>query len=367
MRRLLPLLILALLFSGCAGRQMEEETVVIALAVDQTEEGQYRLAVKAPSAAQQQGQDEQMGYWTLLSSGSTFGDAVALLNASTPRKLNFAQVREVIVNDAAAGSESLPRLLQAIAALPRLRTAAAVIVCRGSACDMAEKLKPYMGLRLSRYAEDSLSDAAGKGFTPATTLAQALRDLGSGLRDPLFILGAVNDFANDQPESVLSAQAGALPRKSPDPIDLFGAAVTDGKKMAGVISGDEMALLHLLTGGGHFYSAILENTSVTLRARGRAEMHIDLSRRPIRLQLRLLCGADAANAAVDLDKAAAEVRGRILSLLKKLQSLRCDALGFGDLAVRRCWTDAAWKQMDFKRLYEEAEFDCILTLRRQSD
>jgi len=366
MRKLLPLLMLSLLLSGCSGRQMEEETVVIALAVDQTVDGRYRLAVKAPSSAQQQGQDEQMGYWTLLASGETFEDAVTLLNASTPRKLNYAQVREVILNESAAQSDALPDLLGKIAALPRLRTAAAMIVCRGSACDMAEQLKPYMGLRLSRYAEDSLSDAAGKGFTPSTTLAQSLRDLGSGLRDPLFILGAVNDFSNGEPDSILSARAGELPRKSPDPIDLFGAAVTDGRRVTGAISGDEMALLHLLTGSGHFYSAALDGAPVTLSARGRAEMRLDMISRPIRLQLRLVCDAETG-AAIDLGKAAEETRVRILALLKKLQTMGCDALGFGDRAVRGCLTNADWERMDFKRLYREADIRVFISLRRQAD
>lgn len=367
MRKILLLLLAAALLTGCAGRQMEEETVVIALAVDRGADG-VRLAVKAPAAAQQAAQDDQKGYWTLQAAGETFADAMTLLNASTPRKLNFAQVREVIISEEAAAGDGLPDLLRSIAALPRMRAAARVIVCRGSACRMAEQLKPYMGLRLSRYADDSLSDAAQKGFTPDTTLAQALRDLGSGLTDPLFILGAVNDFSSDAALAVSDARAGSLPRKSPDPIDLFGAAVTDGQRVTGTISGDEMALLHLLMGGGHTYADTLSGTPVTLYARGKAELSVDLAARPIRLRVRLLCGAQSpVGKPVDLSALQSQTETKLLSLFQTLQELHCDALGFGDRAVRGFLFTADWERLDFKRLYREAEWDVSVTLRRLSD
>ncbi|MBQ9264195.1 MAG: hypothetical protein IJ189_08310 [Clostridia bacterium] len=342
---------------------MEEELLVIVLAVDM-QNGMTHLSIKAPAAADPN--DEEKGYLSLEASGRSFSDAIALLHAATPRRLNFSQVREIIVGEQAVQDDECTGLLRQISLLPRIRGAANVIICRGSAMDFAAQVKPYLGLRLSRYTDDTLADSAGKGFTPNTTLAEGLRDLGSGLKDPLFILGAVNDFSADAPEnsSSLKVSAGQLPRKSTDPIDLFGAAVTDGAAMTGALTGDEMALLHLLTGSGHFYIAQLPEMTVTLYARTPAELSVALSTRPIRLRIRLLCDVRLSPGEKP-DKAALteQITRQISALIAKLQALNSDALGFGLRAVRQFATIGAWEQLRFKALYRQAQTDVQLTLR----
>lgn len=366
-RRLGPLLLAMLLLTGCGGRQMEEELLVIVLAADRDGEGNFRLSVKAPAATQQE--NDEKGYLTLEAQGGSFAEAMMLLHASTPRRLNFSQVREVMLNNEAAENDSLPALLREISALPRFRGAAAVIVCPGGACEAAARVKPYMGLRLSRYTEDSLTDASEKGFTPSVTVLTALRDLGSGLADPLLILGDINRFSEEGPSGAgLRAVAGDLARKSADPIDLFGAAVTDGKKVTGYLTGDEMALLHLLTGGGHFYAENLDTRPVTLYARTPAELSVRLSDRPIRLEIRLLCDARCAPGdAVNEAALRAQEEERIRALIQRLQRLDCDALGFGSRAARGFLWIRDWEKLDFKRLYREADVSVHFTARVLSD
>lgn len=359
MRRLVPLLLLTLAFTGCANRAFEEELLVIALAVDQEEEGVH-LAVKAPAAQQT---EADKGYLQLEIWGESFPQAITLLNASTPRRLNFSQVREILIGESAA-REHLPALLEQIGAIPRMRGAAVPIVCRGSACETAEQLKPYMGLRLSRYTENTLTDSAGKGFTPNTTLAQALRDLGSGMSDPLFILSGVNDFSTPPESRSLSTLAGKLPRKSIDPIDLFGAAATDGQQVTGFLTGEEMALLHLLTGDGHTFSAPETGHALHLVARGPAQLAVREKPDGLSLEVRLLCHVNASpGVPVDIPALTQRFTSALESLLRRLQSLRCDALGFGSLAVRRFATIDAWEARQFRRQYEQASVAIYLTLR----
>ena len=379
MRRYVALVLLAALLAGSSGRQMEEELLVIVLAADQTEEGGCRLTVKAPASAGQQ--DGDKAYLALEASGGSFAEAMMLLHASTPRKLNFSQVREIMISSAAAESPSLFPLLAQIEALPRMRGTAAVVVCLGSACDAAQRIKPYMGLRLSRYTEDSLADAASKGFTPSTTLAQALREAGSHLMDPLLILGAVNPRAGEEkggndagggPDAGgspgLQVQAGGLHRSSADPIDLFGAAATDGERVTGYLTGDEMALLHLLTGSGHFYAQNLNAQPVTLHARGPAQLQVDLEPRPIRLSIRLLCDVRLSPATdIDVDALRRQTERAALALIRHLQQLQCDALGFGEKAVRQMCLLRDWEALRFPALYREAAVDVSFSLRLRAD
>ena len=291
-RPLSLLLLLCLLLSGCAGRQLEEELLVIVLSADRTEEGAIRLSVKAPRYGKADGGD-QGAYLILEASGASFSDAMALLAATTPRQLNFSQVREIVIGYRLAADPILGRLLKQLDALPRFRCSAAVIVCRGDAAAFVRAQKPSVGTRLSRHAETTLSNAASKGFTPMTTLCEGLRDLEYGFADPLFVLGAVNAFDGDEApasENALGALPGSLPRRSDDGIELFGAAATDGVSVSGCLTGYEMALIHLTQGSAHSLTVALEgDAALEVFAYRPAALRIDLSRRPAKLSLSLSC------------------------------------------------------------------------------
>ena len=188
--------------SGCISRELEEQLLVIILGVDTTQEGNIRISVKVPSNSASGGGSgegassggEQMGYLLLEATGGHFADAVNLLQATTPRTLNFSQIREVVLGHDAAQSPQFSTLLYSIYSLPRMRAQAALIICRDQAYDFVKEQKPYVGARLSRYVETTLENYAGKGFVPDTTLGQAVRDLGYSFQDALLIYGAVNDF-----------------------------------------------------------------------------------------------------------------------------------------------------------------------------
>ena len=217
MKRCIPLLLIScLLLCGCADRQVEEELLVIVLAIDQADSGKVSVAVKVPANSSAAGggsggqEQDQAGYMQLEATGQSFSDAVSMLNATTPRQLNFSQVREIVIGEAAAKQPDFGPLLQQIDALPRFRCSAAVIICRGSALSFSEKQKPYVGMRLSRYAENTLANYAGKGFTPSTDLCSGVRDFRYSAPTPLgpHTLCAENDAAST---SSAPTSMGTLP------------------------------------------------------------------------------------------------------------------------------------------------------------
>ena len=369
MKRFLALLFsLCLLLTGCGGRQLEEELLVIVLAVDQTEAGETKIAVKVPGSGDG-GKEaaENGGYLLLEAAGHDFADAFTLLNVTTPRKLNFSQVREIVVGERAAGSEELPRLLQQIDALPRFRCSAAVIVCRGEADDFADAQKPYVGQRLSRYAETSLSNYAGKGFIPETTLCEGVRDMGYGFSDPLFIAGAVNDFARTEaPETdnMLDETAGELPRKSANPIEVFGAAATDGTRVSGYLTGYETALVNLLKGHGEALTlGWWQGALWSVRPLGPAKLKVDLSQRPALLHVAISCQILYPPGFPPEEQPAREQLTRdITDVIRRLQALRCDGVGFGDAAARQFWTVGDWEALSWRQVYAEADVSVDVTV-----
>ncbi len=122
----LILLLLCLCLTGCEGRNLEEELLVIVLAVDETETGDCVIAVKVPknaSAEASSSQDNggQGGYLILEATGRSFADAAAMLDVSTPRRLNYSQVREVVIGSEKARFHFFPAPDRRFAALPLFR------------------------------------------------------------------------------------------------------------------------------------------------------------------------------------------------------------------------------------------------------
>ena len=371
-RWLLAALVLLLSFplTGCTSRQLEEELLVIVLAVDKTPEGSVCLAVKAPRNAKGDTSSNSSGHPSdimLEATGRGFSDAAALLNATTPRQLNFSQIREIVIGQAAAQNSDFGALLRQIDGLPRLRCSATVIICQGEARALISEQKPYVGLRLSRYAETTLSHYAGKGFTPITSLCEGVRDLGSGFRDPLFVYGALNDFSTSHPDqdNVLDAAPGSLPRKSGDRVELFGAAVTDGDHVSGFLTGYEMGLVHLLQGNEKSLTIRQEtDLPLSLQAAYPAALTVDLSARPAVLRVSLTCevryppGHPPDEGAL-YDRLTDDLR----ALIVRLQSLRCDGLGFGAAAVRSFWSVQEWERLSWRAVYCNAQVEIFLKLR----
>ncbi|MBR0407682.1 MAG: hypothetical protein IJI53_06570 [Clostridia bacterium] len=364
-KRFLCFFLCAILLSGCTSRQLEEELLVIVLTVDQSENGVVTVSAKAPRNAAQGSEGDS--YLLVEASGASFSDAVSLLNAATPRPLNFSQTREVIIGERASRQSGFALLLQQINALPRFRCSAAVIVCKGEAAAFSKAQKPYLGTRLSRYTETTLNNYAGKGFTPNTSLCEGVRDLGYGFCDPLFILGAVNDFSSAAPEqsNTLNSQAGELPRKSAETVEVFGAAATDGVSVSGYLSGYEMALLHLME--GHVEALTItcaDGASLRVVARRPAEVRVDFSRNPILLSVRVFCEAQyAPGHPPNGEQVKARLKNDLSALIAHLQSLRCDGFGFGRAAVRQFPTIQDWEQIGWRDAYCQAETDVAIELR----
>lgn len=352
------LLLMCFLLSGCAGKQLEEELLVIVLSADRTEDGGVRVSVKAPRYGGRDGGDQE-AYLILEAAGGSFSAAMALLSATTPRQLNFSQVREIVIGYRLAADPCLPRLLAQLDALPRFRCSAAVIVCRGDAAAFVRAQKPSVGTRLSRHAETTLSNAASKGFTPMTTLCEGLRDLEYGFTDPLFVLGAVNEEGEEKTpdgRSALDALPGDLPRRSDDGIELFGAAATDGVSVCGTLTGYEMALLHMLDGSSHGLTLDMEGASPTLYACAPAALTVDLSRRPAALGVKLACEARyAPGSPPDAEALKRRLAGDLAALIRRLQALRCDGVGFANVAVRQFLTVQDWEAIAWRDVYAQAE------------
>ena len=345
----------ALLLTGCGGTELETQVLVISMGVDMEESGAVTLSMKVPSiTGSGASKEDQPGgkedYLLLSGRGADWHNALETLKATTPRSLNYSQVREIVLSESLARSTRFRELLESVYTLPRMRAMAVVVVCSGKAEEFLDKQKNYIGKRLSKYLDATLRHYATQGFVPETTLSETVRDLSYGYHDPLLLYGALNDFKQETPPKgePMDQLAGALARKSVNPIDLTGAAVTDGSRVRGLLTGHEMELVNLLRGSLREMSFLTETGYVTLRPDGGGSLSV----RDEALHIQVSVAASRTSEGMtDADGVRRLLESELVTLVRKLQSMDSDALGFADHVIRRFSTVAQWEEYGWKQRY----------------
>jgi len=375
------LLILPLCFSGCAGRQIESQLLVVLLGIDLKEDGTLAVTAKVPvygdsqSAAASSGGSSggsgsskesggEKGYAVIGTSAADWESALTILNTLTPRKLNFSQLREVVFGENAAQSEQFVELYGDIWSLPSVRSQAYVVVCKGEAKKFLTAQQAQIGNRLSKYIDRTFQNYTATAYIPSVTLGDGYAALFGTGGDPLFIYGAISDRdaqADNDGDMPADAKAGELSRQGLGDIELLGAAMTDGKRVCGLLTGFETALWRLLSGSarsavtvraGDIYVSLLSAKAASLKV---ADDGLSLS-----LALEVLYGAGDEPDEAQIRSVVTE---QMEALLKKFQHFGCDALGFSETARRACWTMEEWEKADFHARYCAADIQVSVTTR----
>ncbi len=350
-KRLIALLMLLCVpsLSGCSYTYLERQVYPICLSVDMDETGRYAIGVQAPAAMSE---GSQPVYDVLTATGDTFDDAFNTLAASTPYPINLSQIRLCLIGYYLASTTNLRPLMRTLLEQPSMRPNACVMISLGSAAEVMAAQKPDLGMRLSTHLNMLFEQLRQDELLPDSGLAACVRDLESGMTDPLLLICALNaqlvegqegggesggsgggsgggeeaaaTFVTGEPwsDALLPEDllAGMLPHTSVNPVEYLGsAAVADGR-ISGVLTARE--------------------TQIAVHALRHCERRLAVDGDHVQFQL-LVTREDER-----------EVTQEVLS---KLQSLHCDAMGFGWVAASRFLTDAEWEAFGFDRRYREGE------------
>ena len=329
MRKIAWLLICCLALTGCAGR-VELSLMAIALGVD-ADEGGVTLTLKAPDySAASQDKAAQKGYLTLSARGETWEAAVAALLASSPLDIRFGQLREVAVSRQALAHHALRELLGGVDRLPNVRSHALVLLCPGEARTLIEAQQPVIGKRLSKYLDLSMQHAQAQGDIPTTTLACALRDLTGPWRDPLLT------WAEATPEGVAYA----------------GGWAVSGEGEVTPLTGHEVQLYRLLTGERQRLRFDYQGQVLGAEVRGGVDQAVAGNALVLRVPVTVLYSLYEE---APPPGAAEALRQEVVALMGKLQAAHCDALGFGNWAVREYADLDAWLASGWPARYAASE------------
>ena len=381
----LALLLAALLLTGTGGggREIESCLFVIAMAVDPAQDGNLTVTVKALSGTQEAaapqseedapaqeegksapsaGQTEAVepGYVTLSATADSCLSALNLLSATTPRSVDLSQLREIVLNETLARTDATLTILRQIDALYEANAGAIVVVTPDDAGDFIRRQYAMFGVRLSQYLEVLFDHFAQLGTIPATAkLSSVLGAMESSTADAAAVYAAGNAFdaplvLNGAPQT--DRLPGHLPRTSPAKNEYLGSAVFSGTRMVGTLTGDETAILRMISGQALNISFTMGEALYQISVHSRTRRTLDWENGApvlgVRVVIRMALSAGAQqDTAAELGR---QLEADAAQVLLRLQAMGSDPVGFGRLAVRRYADIPAWEQSGWADAYRSA-------------
>ncbi len=384
--RLIALLTALTLLSGCGHTaSLGERAFVLVMALDVVGDGQLRMAVQissgtrslnesgassgAPEGASSNSSDssgtpanpsvQQGAYYLISATGDSYAQALALLHATIPRKLDFSHMREVIVGEPLARAEAFPSVLRSVLSTRSVRPSALLVVAQNDARYFTSLQQPYLGSRLSQYIDMRISDAEHFGFIHEATLAEAWENMHTHRMDALVSYAAADDFDVPRaltPGRILDDLPGHLPRSSINHTEYLGAALLDNQRMVATVTGFGSQMTHILRGTAQEILYTIDRRSFVLTQRRPAKRHVARqgAQTILRVEVWLAAIPSEMSSAPDLDALKAQLTRDLTDQLLFYQSVRADPVGFGRYAVRFFPTEQAWNAHDWRSEFASA-------------
>lgn len=157
---------LFVMLTGCWNRrELNTLSIVQALGVDRTEDGQISISAQIlrPSQIKEASGTEGEGVWVVTSTGETLFDAIRDASLKTDRKLFFPQNKVIIIGEEAARAGVRP-LLDFLSRDPEIRRLSYVLIAHG-------KAKPIL---LGVDEQEKIPSQAIEGLARATVASSKI-------------------------------------------------------------------------------------------------------------------------------------------------------------------------------------------------
>ncbi|QSQ08121.1 Spore germination protein B3 [Koleobacter methoxysyntrophicus] len=404
-------LVISASLTGCYdSREIEELAYVMTIGIDKGVTDKLRLTVQfstmsGPTAAAGGGmgggggnggsQDggEQDGYTAITMDVPSFFTGIDMINTIVPRKLNFMHTKALVFSEEMA-REGIGDYIAPIVRYREIRRTIHVIVCKGSAADFIKENKPFIGTTLSKTMEIMMEGPYDTGFFPHVTLYDIYNNMKSTYRQPVAILGTVNDFKSFKEEGPPWGSgfktggdyyAGELPRKGGNKLELFGCAVFNGDKMVGELSGHETRIM--MIGRGEFTKGtftikdpkkpdLIVPIEVYQEIKPKIKIRFEKDKPVIHLRVFLEGEILAVQSRINYETVGLKpllekslerhIKSELDRLIQKGKDMNIDLLEFGRTAVSHFDTIQEWERFNWLRQFEKAEIytDVEFALRR---
>ena len=382
MKKLLILTLLAaiLMLSGCSHHaQVENQAFLLVMGLDRTADGQIEMSVQIPSIAGNSDSADgaaspngSANYARMSVTGASYEEALERLDWISPRDLNPAQLKLVVISRDLAESDICPNLINHISQTERLFTATRVAVCEGSAKEFVSSIQPTVGTRLSTDISAMFDHYIGRGFIPRSRLADLYYLMNSVYSDPMTSYAVLEPKAlaksesgdEAQPASALSGDLASLSSEfeSDIPTRYLGAAVFSGGKMRGVLDGEQTICTNLLLNELNSFFYNVKEASVELIPEGKIKLTVDTQSDPVRLIVKGKLSLSAEELPIDEDALIRHLREDVKNTIRTAQRMGVEPFGFAEAAAKHFLTIEDWVNYGWKRRYLNAQVEVDLSL-----
>lgn len=366
------LMVVSIMLSGCAMKNIEAQAYAVSLGIDLTEEGIIRVSVQVPALNQGGGSESGgdsggggSGYTFSQAEGKTLTAALEMLNAGVPRELNLTGVKSVVVSEKLAQSEAFVDALEELALAYRVYGAAEIVICEGEAGKFIENQQPVIGLRLSESTTVALSHYRETGYIPSAKAADVFYLTRSFYGDPAAILAAGSEGEGEMSAGKNGdSYAENLPDTGEKQNRYFGAALLREGRMVGKLTGRQTQLLNALLGNIEYFSWVVENVPVRINVSGRPQIKANLSGESLRIDVKVMVNMMASEGALEPDTLKREMEARLVELTEYCQARGVDPFRYAEIAARQFLTVDEWLNYDWHGKFGQAEIRYEVEVRR---
>ena len=245
MALLLCLLLAAGMLSGCAdAKEIDDTSFILSLGVDKGTEKTYEISFQLPVLAE----EDSPSFRTIVCQAEGLSDAVALLNANTPYRVDFTHLNFLVIGRALA-EEGVGQIIDPLMRMPQVRKGAMVIVAQDTAKEFVQSLQSDENLNLMQLQQSIISEAGTSGIFPNFTLDMFYDSLYEQRGAAVVALGMQSDEAKKPNSgSAISELPGYTMVESSIKSELIGSAVFNDDRMVGTLTGEQTRVWCMATG-----------------------------------------------------------------------------------------------------------------------
>lgn len=276
------LLCLSVLLSLCGcvdAKEIDDTAFILTLGVDKGTEKNYEFSFQLPILAEEDAPE----FHTFTCQAEGLSDAVSLLNANTPYRVDFSHLNFFVIGKSLA-EEGIEKLIDPLMRLPQMRKGAMVIVSENTAREYANALQSDDATNLMQLQQSVLSEAGTRGLIPYCSLEDLYDALHEQRCCSVVALGARRDpDARPNTGKAISDLPSRSTLDSGLESALLGAAVFDGEKMVGTLNGEQTRAWCMATGQFEDGDLSMENPfeqgllTLRIKSAGQPKVSVDLS------------------------------------------------------------------------------------------
>lgn len=370
--------------SGCSqSSQVENQAFVLVMGLDRTQDGQLELCVQLPrisggsSPGGEGGSDGASDNYIQLSvTGNNFDSALERLRWASPRSLDLAQMKLVVISRSLAEEAGFREVIRQIAQTERLFTAARVTVCEGSARDFVEAIEPIIGTRLSTDINAMFEHFIELGYIPKARLAELFYQTESFYSDPMVSYSMLAESAQPDesskdeatPAAALAGYANTFSEnyESDVPNRYLGAAVFSGGQLCGTLTGQQTLFANLLRNELNTFHYEFDGQTLSMSPVSAFSLNVDTRTNPVRLKVSGQLSIAAHDRVTEADVLLENLKSDIQSTITAAQEMRADPFGFAERAAAKFTVLGDWIAFDWREKFSQAEVEINLTIAKSS-